>query len=251
VPEVSYGNDMEDMQEFAWDFAAGNSSGAAVIMGLGDFCLLVSREAMDVLGGLDEGYATSHFEVDDLCLRSHIAGFRNVVAGNVFVHHYGGKGSGGTGAELRASLERDLRTFSEKWKELVEVDGNGCRVSMTGERQIRKLLEWGEERFSRGDFKAAMKVFLRVLRLDRANSEALNNLGVIQWQLGDALTAMATFRNSLDVNPKDPDALGNLLRAAAETGRFDLVDPELLASVRKAQPAHPDLARLVEGQPAR
>jgi hypothetical protein len=62
---------------------------------------------------------------------------------------------------------------------------------------------------------------------------------------------MSTFQSSLDINPGDTDALGNLARAAAETGRFDLIRPDLLAALKKAQPASPDLAGLmlvVEGK---
>ena len=92
----------------------------------------------------------------------------------------------------------------------------------------KHLLDWGEELFSRGDIASAIKIFLRVLQTDKTNSRALNNLGVIQWEGGDAVSAMETFQIALGFNPKDPDALTNLTKAATATGRFDLLRPEAM-----------------------
>ncbi len=120
------------------------------------------------------------------------------------------------------------------------------RVHMTREQQVKKLLEMGEERFSQGDVSTAIKIFERVLRLDKTNSQALNNLGVVQWQRGETLSAIEIFQKALIFNPEDPDALANLLQAATETGRFDLLKADLLDTVKKAQPANPDIARLID-----
>jgi len=160
VREVPYGENMGELP---------------VIMGLGGFCLLVRKKVLDIAGGLDERFVNGNFGIDDLCLRSFIAGYRNVIAKDAFVHHYGGTASGSEGVDPLA-LKADLRRFADKWKDLVRIDGNGCKVSMTGEQQARKLIEWGEEKFSQGDFPAAMKIFERVLALDRTNSRALADL---------------------------------------------------------------------------
>ncbi|MBE0568696.1 MAG: tetratricopeptide repeat protein [Deltaproteobacteria bacterium] len=150
--------------------------------------------------------------------------------------------------DSQAALKVNLRYFSDKWKKLVEVDGKGCKVCLTREQQLKILLEWGEEKFSRGDFRGAVRIFKRVLEIDRTNSEALNNIGVIQWQLGDTASAMTIFQNSLAINPRDPDALGNLARAAAETGRFDRIDPGLLEILKAKQPANPYIDRIIEAR---
>jgi lipopolysaccharide biosynthesis protein/radical SAM superfamily enzyme YgiQ (UPF0313 family)/GT2 family glycosyltransferase len=247
VRKVPYGSDMEEMQAYALDFAAGSSGETDVTMGLGGFCLLIRKELLDIVGGLDERYIDGNFKVDDLCLRSFIAGYRNVLAGDVFVHNYGGMASQGKGMDSRAALKGDLRYFCDKWKGLVEADGVGYRVCLTRERQLKALLDWGEERFSQGNFRAAMKTFERVLCLDGSNSQALNNLGVIQWQIGDAVSAMKTFQIALGCNPKDPDALDNLAKAAAGTGRFDLLKPEILKLLKRARPADPDVEKLIVG----
>jgi len=86
-----------------------------------------------------------------------------------------------------------------------------------------------------------------VLSLDKTNSQAMNNLGVVRWQLGETLSAMEIFQNALIGNPEDADALANLLQAATETGRFDLLKPDLLDTVDRSQPANPDIAKLIDG----
>lgn len=76
----------------------------------------------------------------------------------------------------------------------------------------------------------------------------MNNLGVIQWQCGEVASAMDFFQNALAANPKDPDALANLLQAARETERFDLIDPNLLDVLKQAQPANPDIVKIMQEQ---
>ncbi|MDX9763139.1 MAG: tetratricopeptide repeat protein, partial [Desulfomonilia bacterium] len=137
---------------------------------------------------------------------------------------------------------------SNKWKELIQTGDNQYRVCLTREQQLRTLLAWGEEKFSQGDLLAAARIFERILHLDRTNSQALNNLGVIQWQLGETASAMNVFQHALTANPDDPDALANLLQAATETGRFDIIDPGLLDILKQKQPANPDIAKIIHAQ---
>jgi O-antigen biosynthesis protein len=117
-----------------------------------------------------------------------------------------------------------------------------------GELQLKKVLEWGEERFAQGDVSAAKKIFERVLRIDKTNSQALNNLGVIQWQVGDMDSAIEIFQTALSFNHEDPDALANLLQAATETGRFDLIKQDLLDTLIKDHPENPDLITLINAR---
>jgi len=74
----------------------------------------------------------------------------------------------------------------------------------------------------------------------------LNNIGVIQWQMGDVVAAIETFQIALGLNPKDSDALANLLQAATETGRFDLLKPNMLNTIKQVQPINPGITKLVD-----
>lgn len=248
VQDVPYGSSLDDMQAFARDFASGNRGKTTEHMRLVGFCLLIRKEVIDVIGRLDENYLSGNFEDDDLCLRGFIAGYKNIIARDVFVHHYGSMTFKGNSIDHQSTMSKNFRYFSDKWKGLIEAGDNQYRVSLTREQQIKTLLAWGEDKFSQGDARAAVKIFERILHIDRTNSQALNNLGVIQWQLGEAASAINFFQNALASSPGDPDALANLLQAATETGRFDLIDQNLLDVLKQAQPANPDIVKIVNGQ---
>lgn len=79
-------------------------------------CALIKKEVLDEVGGLDERYSLGNFDDDDYCLRSNIAGYKTVVAKNVFIHHYGSKTFFANVQLPLASLyEINLQKFIEKW----------------------------------------------------------------------------------------------------------------------------------------
>ena len=53
--------------------------------------MLFKRRLIEEIGLLDESFGSGNFEDDDLCLRASLAGYRNVIAGDVFIHHYGSR----------------------------------------------------------------------------------------------------------------------------------------------------------------
>ncbi|MEN6473621.1 MAG: glycoside hydrolase family 99-like domain-containing protein [Syntrophaceae bacterium] len=249
VQPVPYDNDdMQAMQKFARYFTGANFGRISEQMRLVGFCLLVKKEVFNIIGGLDENYRSGNFEDDDLCLRAFIAGYKNIIAHDVFIHHYGSMTFKGNAIDYSATMRDNRQHFASKWKDIVEFDKTGYRVNLTKDLQLKKILEWGEERFAQGELAAAAMVFERALILDKTNVEALNNLGVIQWQIGHLEAAMNTFQIALSLNPKDPDALANLVQAAIDTGRFDLIKQDLLAAVKQAQPESPDLMKLINAK---
>lgn len=248
VPNVPYENSLDDMQTFARSFTADNLGRTTEHMRLVGFCLLMKKEVVDVIGFLDENYLSGNFEDDDLCLRSCIAGYKNIIAGDVFIHHYGSMTFKGNSIDHAATMRRNLSYFGEKWKDIIEINNdNGYRIHLTKEHQIKKLIYWGEEKYAAGDLRSAVKLFERVQMLDRRNSQALSNLGVIQWQLGETTSAVNIFQKALFLNPYDTDALANLVQAVEELKRADLVQNNLIDLLRQSQPANPDFRRLIDG----
>jgi O-antigen biosynthesis protein len=76
-------------------------------------CLLVDRAAFDRLGGFDGLYAPAYYEDADLCLRLAEHGLRTVLEPAARVTHlqYGS----GSEARARTLVERNRRTFLERW----------------------------------------------------------------------------------------------------------------------------------------
>ncbi len=248
VKNVPYKNKLNAMQNFAQEFAKNNQGKTTEVMRLVGFCLLIRKEVLEVIGGLDENYGSGNFEDDDLCLRSCIAGYKNIIAGDVFIHHFGSMTFKGNSIDYAATMKKNLSYFGEKWKDIIEINNDtGYRIHATKEQQIQKLICWGEEKYASGDLRSAVKLFRRVLMLDRRNSQALSNLGVIQWQLGETTSAVDIFQKALFLDPNDTDALANLVQAVEEIKRADLVQNNLIDLLRQSQPANPDLGRLIDG----
>jgi tetratricopeptide (TPR) repeat protein len=79
-------------------------------------CTLIKREVIEKIGGLDERFTPGNFEDDDFCLRAQLAGYKTVIAKDVFIHHYGSKSFKADGAEAyRKRLEINRKKFVEKW----------------------------------------------------------------------------------------------------------------------------------------
>lgn len=79
-------------------------------------CTLIKREVIEKLGGLDERFAPGNFEDDDYCLRAQEAGFKTVIAKDVFIHHFGSKSFKADGEKIYAErLAVNKNIFINKW----------------------------------------------------------------------------------------------------------------------------------------
>jgi GT2 family glycosyltransferase/glycosyltransferase involved in cell wall biosynthesis len=79
-------------------------------------CTLIKKEVIDKIGGLDERFSPGNFEDDDFCLRAQLAGFKTVIANDVFIHHYGSKSFKADGERKYAErLKINHKIFVDKW----------------------------------------------------------------------------------------------------------------------------------------
>ncbi len=79
-------------------------------------CTLIKWRVVEKIGGLDERFSPGNYEDDDYCLRAQLAGFKTVIALDVFIHHYGSKSFTAEGNEKYARLlEENKRKFINKW----------------------------------------------------------------------------------------------------------------------------------------
>ena len=247
IPEVPYGRDMDQMYAFAKEIGEKYAGKAEPCMRLVGFCLLVRKSVFDIIGGLDEGYKTGNFEDDDLCLRSCIAGYRNVIARDVFVHHFGSMTFKENAIDYSVTMKANRSYFLGKWEGIVySCNDHEYRVHLDKRRQTEQLIRWGESAFSESNVLRALKIFERVLRIDPQNTEALNNIGVIQWELGDRNAAVETFQTVLTIKPGDPDALLNLSDAVAAGWKADSLRSEIRDLLEKQPCFSPEASRVVE-----
>lgn len=77
------------------------------------FATYVRRAALDALGGLDEGaFGRGYGEENDFSQRAIAAGWANLIAADVYVHH---KGSVSFGGERAARVEAALDVLERRW----------------------------------------------------------------------------------------------------------------------------------------
>jgi glycosyltransferase involved in cell wall biosynthesis len=83
-------------------------------------------------------------------------------------------------------------------------------LKMSPDNDIRELLLEGERFFSRDKTMEAIECFQSALSKDPANVTALNNLGVIAYQLNDPKLAEDFLVKAVRLNRRDPESLDNL-----------------------------------------
>jgi GT2 family glycosyltransferase len=117
---------------FAGEWAEQNEGNVLTATFLSGFCLGITRECMEALtvySGdgefswlFDERFKVAGYEDNDLCMRADLAGFRAVVAGDVFVPHIGHQTFDASFPEMRRGLANRL-TYYDKWREWVQDHG--------------------------------------------------------------------------------------------------------------------------------
>jgi Flp pilus assembly protein TadD len=78
-------------------------------------------------------------------------------------------------------------------------------------------LQTALQHHQRGDLKKAELLYLRILKTDPRNSDALNLLGVIAYQAGKGDEAVDLISRAIAINPHIPDYHNNLGLALKES----------------------------------
>jgi GT2 family glycosyltransferase/tetratricopeptide (TPR) repeat protein/SAM-dependent methyltransferase len=125
--EVGY-DSLTGLDAFAWEWGKANDGALAESQRLIGFCLLVRRALVESIGLLDERFGVGCFEDDDYCLRAIQAGWRAVIAGDTFVHHFGGRTFMGEGFDFAGIMRANEEQFCAKW---------GSNRAATGSRELQ------------------------------------------------------------------------------------------------------------------
>lgn len=114
-PQAVY-KTLEEMHRYACEVRESRRGEVIEFPRVAFLCTLVTRKALDVVGGLDERFTPGNYEDDDYCLRAALAGFKTVIARDVFIHHFGSKSFLAQGKDnYLARLETNRLVFKEKW----------------------------------------------------------------------------------------------------------------------------------------
>lgn len=109
-------NSIEEMHEYAAKIKEKNKDQILQFPRVAFLCTLIKKEVINKIGGLDERFSPGNFEDDDFCLRAQLAGFKTVIAKDVFIHHFGSKSFKANGLEeYKKRLEINRQIFIDKW----------------------------------------------------------------------------------------------------------------------------------------
>ena len=109
---------IKEMIEFARKFNVPDSGKWRLHNGywLSGFCLLGRKTVFDQIGVFDERFKTGSWEDVDYSVRITSAGYELYVAGDVFIHHYGGRSFAGNNISPAAAMAENATLFENKWK---------------------------------------------------------------------------------------------------------------------------------------
>jgi GT2 family glycosyltransferase/glycosyltransferase involved in cell wall biosynthesis len=113
--EANY-NTIDEMHLYAASLNEKNKNRVLQFPRVAFLCTLIKREVFEKIGGLDERFSPGNYEDDDFCLRAQLAGYKTVIAQDVFIHHYGSKSFKADGEKKYAErLQINRKKFVDKW----------------------------------------------------------------------------------------------------------------------------------------
>ena len=137
VVPIGYEESLSELDTFAAEWRRRHRHQRVFSPRVVGFCMLSRASLYDAIGPLDETFGTGNYEDDDLCLRAELAGFRNVIAADVFIHHHGSRSFTGNAIDHQTTMTHNRARFAEKWQHPHATDARGRRVLL-----LEALLNW-------------------------------------------------------------------------------------------------------------
>jgi GT2 family glycosyltransferase/spore maturation protein CgeB len=113
--ELGY-RDLADLDRSVREWSRGREGRSREVAELNGFCLLIHRELINRVGLFDESYGLGLCEDKDYCQRSTAAGYRNWIADDAFVHHFGGRTFAANGVDTARLFTENRKRFRDRWE---------------------------------------------------------------------------------------------------------------------------------------
>ena len=115
VVNYNIGKKESEIQLFASLLAMKNAGKWFEVHRVIGFCMLIKKEVLQKIGMLDERFGPGGFEDYDFCLRVKQAGYKIMVASDIFIYHIGGKGYSDNNLDYDRLRQNNVTIFIEKW----------------------------------------------------------------------------------------------------------------------------------------
>jgi GT2 family glycosyltransferase/tetratricopeptide (TPR) repeat protein len=109
---------LSELDAFAESWVTRNAGRTIPTTRLVGFCLLLTRDAFEHIGLMDERFGLGNFEDDDYCRRAVLAGYQPMVATEVFVHHGGSQTFQALGLNMTDILQHNRAVYRRKWADM-------------------------------------------------------------------------------------------------------------------------------------
>jgi GT2 family glycosyltransferase/lipoprotein NlpI len=157
LPSVDYSN-AEELEIFSQKFYKQNCFRIILCNRIVGFCMLFRKTLTEEIGLFDEEFGSGNFEDDDFCLRATLAGYQNMIAGDVFIHHFGSRTFIGNRIDYSASISGNRKVFDAKWGSKEVVQQYGKKLI------IQNALNLAEESSRKGDIEQATAHMLTAIK---------------------------------------------------------------------------------------
>lgn len=153
VADVGY-RSLEELPSWVKGFRENNRYRVIPQRRIVGFCMLFKRELVEKIGFLDESFGPGNYEDDDYCLRAELAGYRNLVAGDIFIHHEGGATFSGNRLDRGGENRKNRSLFTQKW------EPSRLEESVLRRWLVLNAIEEGERLVQQGKTAAAVDALL-------------------------------------------------------------------------------------------
>ena len=180
--------------------------------------MLFNRTLVDAIGLLDGNFGSGNFEDDDYCLRAALLGFRNAIAGDVFIHHYGSRSFIGNRIDYSAALSGNRKIFNDKWS------GVDAGSPLGRKLLIVNAIYAASELNHRGQSDPAIKTLLTgISRVPEAREPytLLAEMLIDAKNYKDALAAVAEMPAGGDADIRKLSLIGYCLEGLGQDDRAD------------------------------
>jgi tetratricopeptide (TPR) repeat protein len=193
---------------------------------------------IEKIGGLDERFTPGNYEDDDFCLRAQLAGYKTVIAKDVFIHHYGSKSFKADGEKVYAKqLEINKQKFVDKWG--VTPDELWLQNKTITPKQImfpinkNKFIQFFERsriQITDKDYLLALESLKNAIehygeidagKYGVSTTEVLDLAGNIGLIVGEIEKAKEYFEQELSLNPNSSQACVGLGEIFFQQGQHD------------------------------
>lgn len=197
--------DTEGVDAFAGEFRSKNRYRRVAVKYLDSVCLLFRHEITKKTGLFDESFMTHEYAVKDFCLRTAVEGFRNLVAGDVFIYYHGHRRQEARKTLAQTGFIADKRLFGEKWG---SIDDPG---SVSGKHFSTNALFLSDELHQQGQRENAVVTLIDGIKLNPDDKR-------LHYALAKILIESGKFQDALSILGKMPDGLRKDVQGLELTG---------------------------------